>query len=433
MRHPLILTVLATSLLAACGGGGNNDNTTPSTAAAPAAAPATPTVSPGGASGDLTSGIQAIDNPTATSEIQPSPASIGADVPATYFGTAPSTVQKELIGPYQLLKSGTLDQEEGTITLPLYKGQLKSGELVWYVLTDTTDEKNAAALGLNFSSKLTYADVGRGARQASQQLINGKTVVVFEKGTVNFAPVRSVTPGAAPNYFPPAAVQPGSVGDADYSPLAKIGQYIYNAPMIAFNASEAALNAMCDGKVDHNVVHDKVISICPRDSVVKLRLTGGFSFARPVLYLSLDASDPLPASMESATFAPGLNDIKVGSDDSAFSAVERIFAIINGPTNDVAGEINPQRQGFNSALKGEGQALNILGGIPTIATDYSPLWDLNAGEWTKAAIDNDYRARVREEFEILGMVRAGHLTGPNGAPFGSTGLIINCPIVFRFL
>ena len=68
-------------------------------------------------------------------------------------------------------------------------------------------------------------------RKASQQLINGKTVVVFESGKVDFSPVRSVTPGAAPNYFPPTAVQPGSVGDKDYSPLAKIGDFIYNAPM----------------------------------------------------------------------------------------------------------------------------------------------------------------------------------------------------------
>ncbi|MEO8808274.1 MAG: hypothetical protein ABI433_19500, partial [Burkholderiaceae bacterium] len=424
MRKHFALTVLFTSLLSACGGGNDSSN--------PASAPVAD-VSPGAASGDFTSGLVAIDNPTAITEIQPAPASIGADVPATYFGTAPSTVQKELIGPYQLLKAGTLDQEAGTLTLPLYEGQLPTGESIWYILTDTTDERNAAALGLNFSAKLGYADVGRGVRPASQQLINGKTVVVFENGKVDFAPTHAVTPGAAPNYFPPTAVQPGSVGDANYSPLAKIGNYIYNAPMLAFNASEATLNAFCGGNVDHNIVHDKVVSICPRDGVVTLALTKGFSFGRPVLYLSTDASDALPAALEGATFAPALTDIKVGSDDGAFSAVERLFAIVNGPTNDVAGEINPQRQGFDSALKGDGGPLNVLGGIPTVATDYSPLWDLNVGEWTQHAIDNDYRSRVREEFEVLGYVRAGHLTAPGGAPFGSSGLIVNCPIVFRFL
>nr|WP_316640916.1 hypothetical protein [uncultured Roseateles sp.] len=377
---------------------------------------------------------QGFPKPTPITEIQPSPASIGADVPATYFGTAPSTVQKELIGPYQLLKAGVLNLQAGTITLPLYKGQLASGESIWYVLTDTTDEKNAEALGLNFSSKLVYAEVGKGVRKASQQLIGGKTVVVFESGKVDFAPVHSVTPGAAPNYFPPTAVQPGSVGDANYSPLAKIGNYVYNAPMIAFNVSDAALNKFCDGAADHNLVHDKVIAICPRDGVVTLQLTTGFSFARPVLYLSLDANNALPAALEGATLAPGLTDIKVGSDDSAFSAVERIFSIVNGPVNVEANVVHPQRQGLNSALKGDGGGpLNVLGGIPTVATDYSPLWDLNVGQWSQHAIDSHYRSRVREEFQILGLVRSGWLTGPGGKAFGSSGLIVNCPIVFRFL
>jgi hypothetical protein len=426
MRNPTLFCLSALLALSACSG---NDSGTP---AAAEAAPA-PTVSPGAATGSVTSGLLAIANPTPITEIQPSPPSIGADVPATYFGTAPSTVQKELIGPFQLLTAGALNTDAGTITLPLYKGQMKDGRLVWYVLTDSSDSRNAEALGLNFSSKLEYAVVGKGVRSATQKLINGQTTVVFDAGTVNFAPVLSVSPGAAPNYFPPAAVQPGAVGDADYSPLAKIGSYVYNAPMVAFNVSDAALNAFCDGNANAALVHDKVVSICPRDGVVTLRLTTGYSFGRPVLYLSMDASDPLPAALENATYAPALADVKVGSDDSAFSAVERIFAITNGPTNTVAGEINPQRQGFNTALKGEGGPLNVLGGIPTIATDYSPLWDLNVGQWTQSAIDNDYRSRVREEFEILGHVRRGFLTGPGGSPFGSSGLIINCPIVHRFL
>ena len=377
---------------------------------------------------------QGFPTPTPITEIQPAPASIGADVPATYFGTAPSTVQKELIGPFQLLKAGTLNQDAGTITLPLYKGQMASGESVWYILTDTTDEKNAAALGLNFSSKLVYADVGRGVRKASQQLINGKTVVVFESGKVDFTPVRSVTPGAAPNFFPPTAVQPGSVGDVNYTPLAKIGNYIYNAPTVASNATEATLNAFCDGNADHAIVHDKVVRICPRDGTVTLTLTTGFSFARPVLYLSMEANNVVPAAMEGATHAPGLTDVKVGSDDSAFSAVERLFSVANGPVNVQLGVVNPQRQGFNSALKGDGGGpLNILGGIPTIATDYSPLWDINIGVWTEHAIASHYRSRVRDEFQMLGFVRAGWMTGPGGKAFGSTGLIVNCPIVFRFL
>lgn len=90
-------------------------------------------------------------------------------------------------------------------------------------------------------------------------------------------------------------------------------------------------------------------------------------------------------------------------------------------------------QGLNSAILGEGAALNVLGGIPTIATDYSPLWDGNVGEWTPEAIDAGFRVRLLEEFQILGFAQNGLLTGPGGVPYGSAGFIVNCPIVFRFL
>lgn len=365
-----------------------------------------------------------------TDDVAPAPASIGADIPLTYFGPAPSSVQKELVGPLQLLKSGTLDQEAGTITLPLYRGELVDGRNVWYVLTDTTDETNGTALGLNVSGKLAYADTGKGARSAT---LRKDGVLVFDSGTVDFSPERSVTPGEAPAFFPPVEALPGSVGDEEYSPIVKVvnaGGHIYDAPVVAFDVSADELQ-MAAGEVDHSIVHDKVVAIEAEGDggSVTLALTTGFSFAKPVLYLSTDANIPLAAAMEGATYAPALSDIRVGGDDGAFSAVERIFAVANGPT----GTENPQRQGFDSALSDGRSPLNVLGGIPTVATDYSPLWDLNLGAWTQEAIDNGYRARVIEEFQILGLVEQGWITGPDGGAFGSTGIIVNCPIVFRFL
>jgi hypothetical protein len=365
----------------------------------------------------------------AQNEVAPSPPSIGADIPVTYFGPPPSEAQRELIGPYKLLRAGTVDTDAGTVTLPLYRGQLASGENVWYVLTDTNDKANAEALGLNFSGKLSYANVGKAVRVAQLQ---PDTSLTFESGTVDFSPELNLVPGDAPNFFPPKEFTPGSIGDENYSPLVRVenaGNTIYNAPIIAFNVEAEALNLYCEGNADHSVVHDKVISICPEEGTVTLSLTNGFSFARPVLYLSLDASVALAATMEAVTLAPGLASITIGRDDSAFSAVERIFAFANGPT----GKDNPQRQGFNSALSGEGGPLNILGGIPTVATDYSPLWDLNLGVWTDEAIEKGYRSRLTEEFAILGFAEKGWLTGPDGNPYGSTGIVVNCPIVFRFL
>ena len=360
-------------------------------------------------------------------DVAPAPPSIGAAVPLTYFGPAPSTVQKELVGPLQLLRSGTIDMNESTITLPLYQGHLQgTNESVWYILTDTTDKGNADALGINWSPKLAYS--APGARVAT--LLPNATLE-FHSGTVDFSPEHIVTPGNSSNPFPPSAAQPGSIGDKDYSPLVLVenaGGQIYNAPIVAFGVDASQID-FCEGNADYSLVHDKVVSICPSEGTVTIKLTSGFSFARPVLYLSMEASVPLAAALESATLAPKLANIRTGQDDSAFSAVERIFVFANGPT----GQDNPQRQGLNSALMGEGSPLNVLGGIPTVATDYSPLWDINLGMWTQEAIDNGYRSRLTEEFAILGFVEEGWITGPGGAPYGSVGMIVNCPIVFRFL
>ncbi|MCB1021160.1 MAG: hypothetical protein KDC27_14610 [Acidobacteria bacterium] len=363
---------------------------------------------------------------------EPSSPSIGADVPASYFGPPPATVNPSLVGPLQLLTSGPLDQDARLITIPLYRGEMaRTGVSVWYILTDTTDEGNSKGLGLNFSAKLNFAATGRGARNATL-MRNG--LLVFDSGEVDFSPQRQVRAGGPGiRAFPPSVAEPGSVGDDFYSPLVKIrnaGGHIYNAPIIAMgvDAQELAM-AGSAGAVDHSVVHDKVVAIDMEAETVTLALTAGFSFGRPVLYLSTDTSTPATAALEGATLAPGLGDIEVGNDDSAFSAVERIFVFSNGATDCD----NPHRQGLAAAINDGETPFNVLGGIPTIATDYSPLWDVNLGEWTQNAIARGIRARLIDEFQILSFAEFGFLTGPGGAPYGSVGAIVNCPIVFRFL
>ncbi len=371
----------------------------------------------------------ATPEPAGIDEVQPAPASIGADIPATYFGPPPSEVDKNLVGPVELLRAGEIDMEAGTVTLPLYQGRMADGTPVWYVLTDTTDQANAEALGLNHSAKLAYADVEGAVRTGN---LEQDLTLTFDEGTVDFTPEMMLTPGGGEAAFPPSVAEPGSIGDEAYSPLVKIenaGGHIYNAPIIAFGATAEEL-AFCEGDVDHGLVHDRVVSICPEDQTVTIQMVVGFSFARPVFYMSFEASDPLVATLEQATFAPAMSNIQVGFDDGAFSAVERLFVTANGPT----GADNPQRQGLDSALMGEGTGpLNVFGGVPTIALDYSPLWDLNLGIWTQDAIDAGYRSRMIDEFQYLGMAQQGHITGMPGAPFGSTGFIVNCPIVARLL
>ena len=63
----------------------------------------------------------------ADDDVAPAPPSIGADIPLTYFGPAPSQVQRELIGPFQLLKSGEVDLDEYAVLHDCLAGRETSG------------------------------------------------------------------------------------------------------------------------------------------------------------------------------------------------------------------------------------------------------------------------------------------------------------------
>ena len=357
----------------------------------------------------------------------PQPPSVGATVPLSYFGPPPSDVNKSFVGPVQLLNSGTVDAAHGTITLPLYQGRLAgTNKTIWYILTDVSDSNVAESLGLNFSAKLNFSTLA--ARTGN---LDAQGNIVFNAGTVNFAPDRLIVPGAPGAEFPPKSAQPGAVGDAHYGPLVRIinaGNVIYNAPMMAFDVKASDIN-FPNGNVDYSKVHDQVVAIDPVNMTVTLNLINGFSFGRPVWYLSTDASIPLAAAIEHNTFAPLMQHLVLGHDDSFGSPVERIFIGTNGAESGSCN--NPQRQGLSADLADGFRPNNVLGGIPTIALDYSPSWDAQLFEWTQSAIDQGFRGQVREEFQILNFVQDGLLTGPGGAKFGSAGFSINCPIVQR--
>ena len=360
-------------------------------------------------------------------------ASTGTKVPISYFGPAPATVDPTLIGPVLLLKSGTIDLASCTITIPLYLGHLKEGTNIWYIITDTNDKGTADLLGINVSPKLNYINAGpTGTQLYRTGSLGPNGDVIFDQGTVQFGLNRVVVPGPAPNYFPPTTATPGSIGSKEYSPILRLTNnpgVVLDAPIVADNADASQLNQFCNGNVDHSHVLTNVVKICPDQKTVTLKLVPSFSFGRPTLYLAIESSDPMIASIEGDTFVPLLQQVTTGLDDGAFSPLERLFPIINGQM----GKNNPSRQGLDSALAGQGSPLTVLGGIPTDATDYSPLWDLNPAQWNSTAVQNHFNGRLTGEFEILGLVAQGWLTGPGGAPFGSSGIVNNCPIAFRLL
>ena len=360
-------------------------------------------------------------------DLFPAPANIGTAVPLSYFGPPPSTTNPSLVGPVQLLNTGQIDTANGTITIPLYLGYMKgSGKKVWYILTDVDDPGVAAELGLNYSAKMAF--MGPAARTAN---FDDQGDLIFDKGKVDFSPVRSIVPGPTGAEFPPVSAKPGEIGDANYSPYVQItnaGGVIYNAPIVAFGVDASQIN-FPNGGVDYSKVHDEVLAIDPYNMTVTLNLINGFSFGRSVWYLSMDASSTLAAAIEHNTYAPLMQNLHLGDDDSFSSPIERIFIATNGP--EEGGCDNPFRQGLSADLADGHRPNNTLGGIPTLALDYSPAWDANLYTWTQDAINEGYRSDLRAEFNVLNLVQSGYLTGLGGQPFGSAGFSINCPIVLR--
>src|ERR1700722_19573427 len=360
-------------------------------------------------------------------DLFPAPANIGTNVDLSYFGPPPSTVNQSLVGPVQLLNTGQVDSTAGTITIPLYKGSVKStGQTAWYILTDVSDQGVAEELGLNFSAKLNFINT---AARTGNLDANGN--IVFDAGAVDFSPVRNLVPGPAGAEFSPLSTTPRENGGINYNPHVSITNaqgVIYNAPMVAYGVDASQIN-FPDGNVDYTKVHDQVVAIDPINMTVTLNLINGFSFGRPVWYLSMDASIPLAAAIEHNTYAPLMGKLLLGHDDSFSSPIERIFIATNGPESGSCN--NPLRQGLSADLADGFRPNNVLGGIPTIALDYSPAWDAQLFEWTQDAIDQGFRGQVREEFQILTFVQDGLITGPNGGKFQSAGFAINCPIVQR--
>lgn len=302
------------------------------------------------------------------------------------------------------------------VTYPLYHG-IGGGRAVSYVITDASSLSVARALGVNFTPKLAQA-AGTAAVQNSRSRIVTGNGINFP-ATVDFSPARVLVPSATG--FPPAQAQPGAVGKPGYSPLVQVsfrGQpVVLNAPQIA-NASGQA---------------DKITAISPDHRSVSYRETDGCYDNEAVHYASFDASDPVAATLEDATYAPDLNATpSPGCADAAVVAAdcarESLIAFTNGQT----GAANPQRQGLNAAIADGPPPLNILQEIPEPRSqfDYSPMWDVHLATWTDAAVAAGLNLRQTGFSAALQQVADGNATGfPAGSAFGPSGFVVNCPVV----
>ena len=299
-----------------------------------------------------------------------------------------------------------------TVTLPIFKGT-SGGQTVWYVVTDSSNPDDARARGVNFAPKLANA-LGTAAVQ-TVTVVNG---AVDFPGTVIFGLNRVVIPGPPGNEFGGGTYHEGAVGDARYSPL------ITSGDGIVVMASQVA-NATGQ--------HNSLVSIDTVNRLAKLKSFFGFWNGHRTIYLHMEATAVAVAAAEASTLATNLDAAPgTGSNDVDTSARSAILPIVNG----AVGALNPQRQGLNSALRGEGDPMNINQEVPGRSNRYSPVWDVTPVVWAPDQVAAAGQFLLTSHSAAGGAFSHGLVVSGGSGPANESlnglqaaGFISNCPIV----
>lgn len=331
-----------------------------------------------------------------------------------------------------------------TTTLPLYQGAV-NGQPAWYVITETSDERIARDLGLNFAPRLANIPAGHPAVQqvASTDPVLGRGMVTFA-GAPKFGLKRTLVPG--PTGFPPMHVQVGAFGDAKYSDLVRIqgSAVVYNAPILALGPPPFDATT-------HANTNNRVLAIDTTAMTIELVFVRAFSHGRDILYHSFSASDPLAAVIERGTFIPALGKIPMTNTRTVpQGARSSIFGFVNGqlgPASPPAQGFNhvildgrnaedatPQNTGVLDALRQGGDAHNVLDAFttlrdPALARLYTPLWDLQMVKWSDQAVAEGRNTAQTDANQIRQLAAKGMVTAPDGGPLVTQNIQINCPII----
>jgi hypothetical protein len=317
-----------------------------------------------------------------------------------------------------------------TVTFPLRKGTA-GGHLVYYFITDASDQSVARALGVNFTPKLANS-AGTSTVQLSSSTDPTSIAVLAD---VDFSPVHVLVAG--PAGFPPSAAAPGAIGNSGYSPLVELPNgVVINAPQVGDGANTNG--------ADKAHWADKVESVDATNNTVTYDETNGCYEDQSVHYISSDASAAGPAAIEDVTYAPalgnvpfpdcGTNDINVsGPFINRGCARESLIAFINGQS----GKDNVQRQGLNAAILDQESPINILEDVPNAGGqfNYSPMWDIHLVQWNASVpVANRLRQTDFARAEALVGTQAQSITpeGMTSNTFQGTGFIVDCPLISIF-
>jgi hypothetical protein len=98
------------------------------------------------------------------------------------------------------------------------------------------------------------------------------------------------------------------------------------------------------------------------------------------------------------------------------------------------GGISLENPALLESLRQLGDAHNVLGSFPTLTDParrmlYTPLWDLNIGEWNADVVARGENYAQTDPNTIRQLARRGFITNPGGAALSSANFLVNCPVL----
>lgn len=327
-------------------------------------------------------------------------------------------------------------------TVPLFQGRF-NGQPVWFVLTESSDERMASDMGLNFAPRLANIPAGHPAVQdvTSGNPMLGRDMVTFA-GMPDFSATRRLAAG--PKGFEPADAFPGGWGMGMYADLVRLrgSNVVFNAPIIAVGAGPFDVTT-------HTNTGDRVLGIDTGKMTADLLFVRAFAFGQEIMYHNFSVSDPTAASIERSNLVSAMQTIPVMNTRTVQEgARSAILGFANGPL----GQTSPPAQGLNhvildspsgadatiqntallTALSKGADARNILDAWPTLrdpalARLYTPLWSLQVAKWADAAIAAGKRTVVTDSNQIRQLAAQGLVTAPDGLALTEQNIVLNCP------
>ena len=172
-------------------------------------------------------------------EIQPAPARSGPMFRRP-IGPQPSEVKREYVGANQELKSGKVStsmRNHHPAPLRRRDEERPDGRRTASTSASTATTRHADQLGLNYSPKLTFADVGRAVRQGPVLRMELE-IHLLRRKVVDLAETERDAGATFPISSSFKQFQPSGVGDNDYTPLVKINDAggIDTAPAVAITS-----------------------------------------------------------------------------------------------------------------------------------------------------------------------------------------------------